>query len=438
MKYLTILDNLEYRGSQRVAQNYSIGMKNLGHEVKVLTINGLGNRADFLENEGIHSYCLKFEQDALPNILQWSPDIVHIHRAGMYDKKVNQIIIDLKKQINPLILETNFFSRVDYKIPPGYIDLHLHLTEWCLWKWLQWSSVLGYKPLASVLPNSVITDAFYRSRNEDIVAKKQQIGIPKDDFVFGRVGSYCESKWHPVIINAFKAVAQKVNNISLVLVAPPPSIQEKIKKLPTKIRQKVFVISPVFDDCELRLLYSMMDVMLHASRIGESFGIVLAESLLCETPIITLSSPAKDNSQVEVVEHNHTGIVVNNQNAFIEAMIKIAGNYEQAALLGKNGRNQILDKFDNSYICSRLNILCKLLSSNRNQPDKELLEKLEGNGFITKIMQKEVVAKINSFNGKLPIYDSLMTKLVHQPWLYKFYTSGILSLKHDYFARVAK
>ena len=44
-----------------------------------------------------------------------------------------------------------------------------------------------------------------------------------------------------------------------------------------------------------------MDGFLHVSRIGESFGMVLCEAMLCGVPVVTLSTPLKDNSQLEVV-----------------------------------------------------------------------------------------------------------------------------------------
>lgn len=437
MKYLTIIENLEYRGSQRVAQNYSIGMKNLGHEVKVLTISGLGRRADYLSNEGIESFCLNVDQNWLKQILDWSPDVVHVHRPGMYDKNINPIIIDLKNSINPLILETNIFSRVDYQIPSGYIDLHLHLTEWCLWKWLEWSKVLNYNPLGTVLPNSLISDNFYRSSPVDIAAKKQEIGIPKDDFVFGRVGANCEGKWHPIIIDAFEELAKQQYNISLLLVAPPVSIEDKVKNLTANIRKKVFIVEPILnaDDNQLRLLYSTMDVMVHASRIGESFGIVLAESLLCETPVITLSSPTKDNSQTEIIEHNKTGKVVNNYKGFVDAMTELLHNQKQLSTMGKDGRKQIIDKFDNQYVSRRLELLCNSFLACRNQVDNQIKILKEYN-FPTKISQNQIFQKLNSFNGTVSVYDKLMTQLVHQPALYRFYTNSILTLKHAYFARI--
>ena len=429
MKYLTLLEDLDYRGSQRVAQNYSLGMKALGHDVRVLTISALGSRTEYLTKEGIICSCIATQPGIIDEISNWSPDIVHIHRAGIYDEKINQIIVELKNRVNPLVIETSIFSRVDYKIQPNIIDIHLHLTKWCLWKWLQWSKSLTYKPLATILPNSVISSLFYRSSIQDIIDCKSKLGIPQNDFVFGRIGANCEVKWHPIIINGFEDIAKTNNNVSLLLVSPPPSILKLVENLHINIKNKVFITPKIENDGELRLLYSSMDVMLHGSRIGESFGIVLAESLLCETPAIVLSSPMKDNSQVELIKHQQTGLVVNNTASFVQAMQEIYARQDKAIEFGKNGRKDIIASYDNEVVCTRLNLLCKLLLDNRQELASTARQLLKDNGFITEV--PNFMNVLEGFYGKVPIHEKLIAKLVHHPQIYRLYANTILAAKFN-------
>lgn len=427
MKYLTLLQDLDYRGSQRVAQNYSLGMKALGHEVRVLTINALGSRTEYLAKEGIICSCIAIQPECIDEVANWSPDIIHIHRAGIYEEKINQIIVELKNRVNPIVIETSIFSRVDYKISPNIIDIHLHLTKWCFWKWRQWSKSLHYKPLGTILPYSIICSLFYRSSTQDILDCKNRLGIPQNNFVFGRIGANCEAKWHPIIISSFKHIAETNDDISLLLVSPPPSIVNLVKNLPVHIKAKVFVTPKIENDGELRLLYSSMNVMLHASRIGESFGIVLAESLLCETPVIVLSSPTKDNSQVEIIKHQQTGLVVNNAASFIQAMQEIYNCQDKAREFGENGRQDILANYDNEFVCSRLDLLCKLLINNRQESDSITTRLLNENNFITEV--PNFMNVLNGFYGKVPVHEQLIAKLVHHPQIYRFYANTILAAK---------
>lgn len=429
MKYLTLLQNLDYRGSQRVAQNYSLGMKALGHDVRVLTIDALGSRTEYLAKEGIICSCIATQPGSIDEISNWSPDIIHIHRPGIYNQKINDIIVELKHRLNSIVLETSIFSRVDYKIPPNIIDIHLHLTKWCLWKWRQWSKSLSYQPLATILPNSVISSQFYRSSLSDILDCKSELGIPHNDFVFGRIGANCESKWHPLIVDGFKYITKNNNNISLLLVSPPPSIIKLVDNLPVNIKKKVFITPKIESDRELRLLYSSMDVMLHAARIGESFGIVLAESLLCETPVIALSSPTKDNSQVELISHNRTGLVANTAAAFIQAMDEVYHCQDKVKEFGKNGRIDILNNYENEYVCNRLERLCKLLLDNRKELKSQLPQLLKNNGFITEV--PGFMDVLDGFYGQVPLQAKLMTKIVHHPQIYRFYVNTVLATKHN-------
>lgn len=96
MRYLTLLQDLNYRGSQRVAQNYSLGMKEQGHEVRVLTLDALGSRAEILESAGIMCLCLREHSHAIDLILEWLPEVIHLHRPGYYDETFNAVLEQLK------------------------------------------------------------------------------------------------------------------------------------------------------------------------------------------------------------------------------------------------------------------------------------------------------------------------------------------------------
>lgn len=424
MKYLTLLQDLDYRGSQRVAQNYSLGMSERGHDVRVLTLDALGPRTEILEKAGISCLCLKKNPHAMECILAWSPDVVHLHRPGYYDPSFNKIIEQLKSKLNCLVIETNIFSRVDYQIPQGVIDVHLHLTEWCLWKWSQWTKSLNYQPIGIVIPNSIVVEDFAPSSQSEIIANKERIGIPKKDFVFGRLGSKCEAKWHPVIVEAFKQAYQQNHQMSLLLVAPPSSIYEQVKALPSPIRDKVFIVPPIKgNDQALCTMYSTMDVMLHASKIGESFGMVLAEALLCETPILTLSTPAKDNSQVSLVDHNQAGKIVNNESAFIKAMLYFLKQPEKACSFGKKGRQNIIQRFENRVVCQQIDKLCTALLSLPNRHPSTIKMALKEEGFLDQedIKNSKKIETLNQYDGKINYTDNLLSKIVHNPFIYRAY-----------------
>jgi hypothetical protein len=71
------------------------------------------------------------------------------------------------------------------------------------------------------------------------------------------------------------------------------------------------------------------------TKIGETFGLVLAEAMILGKPVVSQSTPLHGNSQVELIDHGVNGYVVYTQNAFIEATIDLLLNkqkYQQMSL----------------------------------------------------------------------------------------------------------
>lgn len=81
------------------------------------------------------------------------------------------------------------------------------------------------------------------------------------------------------------------------------------------------------------------------AKQGESFGNVLAESLLCETPAVVLNSPWDDNSQAEVVGNSVGGFSANTVAGFERAVEALVGDRKLRARLGKQGRQRIKQRY---------------------------------------------------------------------------------------------
>ena len=135
------------------------------------------------------------------------------------------------------------------------------------------------------------------------------MNLPSHAVVIGRVGEPFEGKWHPYLIAVFRRVAIEREDAFLLLVGAPASITTAVEDLEPPIRARCRLVSPTPEDRQLRSYYSVMDVFLHIAAIGESFGMVLAEAMLCGTPVVTLATPYGDNAQCEIVEHPDSGFV---------------------------------------------------------------------------------------------------------------------------------
>lgn len=299
MKILTVVINLEKGGTQRAAQSFAEGYASLGHDSRILALYGLGPRYDEISGnipvfKGLNSKNSK-------SVVVWNPDIVHIHSNGPKNTDIKKLIGLCPRA---KIIETNVFSK-----PSPWansVDVSFQLSDWAQWLF----NMRGGNELNSeIVPNPIKCDAFKKASIKDIVAFKKNHSIPEDAFVIGRIGQSLKGKWSLELLKVFNKVSRKIPKAYLLLVNPPGNILEAANKSPYK--EKIVHIEKIFGDDNLSIAYSAMDVMLLIVEQGESFGIVSTESILCETPVITLNTPWGDNSQGEVIGNYKGGYVVN-------------------------------------------------------------------------------------------------------------------------------
>ncbi|QIG79518.1 glycosyltransferase family 4 protein [Stakelama tenebrarum] len=343
MRVLTIAKNLQIGGTQRVAQALSIGVAQLGNDVAFLAYAGLGPRKTFLDAAGIPVFGpLDEEKDALEKAIAWKPDIVHIHRSG-YPDPTEAALMRAFKDSGTKIVETNVFGRFDHTIPTSLIDVHLHLAKWSLLKWRKWG---GRKASpATILPNCVETDRFRPLSDAERAAAREALGVREDAFLVGRIGQPIPAKWNPAIFDVFADFRTRHPNAQMLLVGAPTGYAERAAKLPKAVREAILFREPILSDELLNEYYNSLDAFLHLSEVGESFGLVLCEAMLCEVPVVTLSTPLRDNGQLEVVQHGVGGLVANSRAGLVEALEMLVADPDLADRLAKQGRESVIARF---------------------------------------------------------------------------------------------
>ncbi|HET9953414.1 MAG TPA: glycosyltransferase family 4 protein [Polyangiaceae bacterium] len=324
MRVLTVVGNLDVRGTQRAALSYTLAYQRAGHEVGVLAHSGGGPREQLLQRHSIPAFIGGVEpllDSALREAEAFRAEVVHIHRAGPFNQKELRILRALRR--NNIVIETNVFGRVDYSPDAHLVDAHLHISAFCLWRWHRW---LGRRPQVGVLvPYPVESDNFKRVSDEERSRQRAAWGIPDDAYVCGHVGF----KLSKCVIDGFVALTRKTSKAWLVCVPFTERLAEYVRLLPESVRARIVNVGQISDDAELQRAYSAFDCLLHAAEIGESFGYVLAEAQLCGVPVVTLSRPHRDNAQVELVRHRVGGLVAGQSACFGDAVVEL---YEDTAL----------------------------------------------------------------------------------------------------------
>ncbi len=334
MKILTVVYSLSKGGTERAAVNFSIGYSKLGHDSRLLLL--------FSENDGIRRTTLEknkiviYKYEKIQEIADWRPDLIHLHSHGLTEKRV---INCLKLSQNAKIVETNVFSEPNPW--SKYVEISFQLSNWCDWLFKKRTKDL-YN--TEILGNPIICENFWKASKNEIKTFKEKYELTHNQIVLGRIGQSSVSKWSPKIIEVFENLSKTYPNISLLLVNPPNTIIDKIKN--SFYKNNIKIIKKITDDNLLRICYSTIDIFIHIANQGESFGYVLAESLLCQTPVVTLQTPWADNTQCELVGNGRGGKVCFYKKSFSNMVKNLIEDVELRNHYGKLGRNYIIENYN--------------------------------------------------------------------------------------------
>ena len=338
MKILTVVCGLGIGGTERTAENFSIGLMRCGYDVKVYASSEGGERAENLRQLGIEVMYSYSELHELKNS-GWTPDVIHLHSL-----RVSMEAFMLIHNLFPgaRIYEQNVFC-TPTKFTP-YLSSSLQLSQWCLWYYSQFPSTKRVSK--TILPNAINVSNFYPCSLVEREDTRRSYGIAPDDFVLLRVGQPYNGKWNHKIIDVFIDFHKKYPRALLWLVGASPSVVHKISRLPNKsVKNRILLTDKLIGDEKLRLCYGASDVFLHMARIGETFGIVLAEAILCGLPVVTHQTPYSENSQAEVVGHLRGGLVANRYGGIIAALERLYLEPEFGKKLAITGATVIKERY---------------------------------------------------------------------------------------------
>ncbi len=336
MKILTVTYGLGIGGVARISATMAISYSKLGADSRVLSTNGGGSRAEDLKAHGIPLW-IGIGADIRQEIIDWNPDAVHMHSHAFGDREMEFLNPILAGRIT---VEKNVFSRpVAWTARMNY---SYQLSNWCAWRFINCAPELAKKVV--IISNGADTGAFAKVSPDEAREFKTGHGIPAGALVIGRIGQHFDTKWSPVLIEAFNRLCKKHRNLFLLLVNPSAAVQQQAKD--SLHSDRIVIIERIVGDRALSVAYSAMDVFALAADQGESFGNVLAEAMLCEVPVVALSTPWQDNSQGEVVGNNVGGLIALTPKGFRRAIDTLLKDAALRSKLGRAGRARIIERFD--------------------------------------------------------------------------------------------
>jgi len=403
MKILTVVYNLEKGGTQRSAQAFAEAYHELNHDSRIVSLYGLGPR--YSELEGVIPVWDGINSDNLHQIKEWDPNIVHLHSHGPKKNEIDKI---LTSSVHATIIETNVFSK-----PSPWadkVDISYQLSTWALWLF---NLRGGHKYNSAIVPNPIKCDSFQKSSIQDVTAFRKQNNIPKNAFVMGRIGQSYDGKWSPLLIDIFNELSSSIPNLFLLIINAPNTILDKAAQ--SAYHKNIVHIPKIIGDDNLAIAYSSMDLMLHIATQGESFGMVLTESILCETPVVALSTPWADNSQGEVIGNGKGGVVVHSKQGIKNAVRKIYTDSKEN--FSVSGLKHIEQHFDYIKVAKKALDLSKTkrkdkFQSNLSEVLRLLDDSYDGPNLLTRLFLCMQTDRLR----RLTIYTSSYKNIYKSVW----------------------
>jgi glycosyltransferase involved in cell wall biosynthesis len=213
--------------------------------------------------------------------------------------------------------------------------------------------VNGFAPAAiTSVPTGVDTAHFVPG---DKTAARMELGLPQDVPIVGIVATLRSWKGHRYLVEAFAALPDTTARLLIVGDGPvKEALQAQIVQLGLADR----VILPGNQRDVLPWLQAM-DVFALPSYANEGVPQAILQAMLCGLPII--STPV--GSILEAVEHEHTGLIVEPQNAAAlrQAIERLLADPELRRKLGSAARERALARFGFEAMVERMEaIFCNV------------------------------------------------------------------------------
>ena len=267
-------------------------------------------------------------------------DIYHISRAGDYEPG------SLPEKANgwPRIVETNIFNAID-KQENDRIDCYLFPSRWS-------------------------KDTYVGRHGMRSKARYEALYLPVDfeefpsytkDFTatFGRCSRADDQKWHDVCVDSLPKVFRKVPEAHCTFQGATDRVKSRLSEIGLTGRVELSNTS-----VQLKDFYRQLDVFTHGARVGEGFGVVIAEAMANRLPVVTIATPQrkKSNAQGEIVEHNVTGFVCRWRWQYAGAVIELLKNHDLRKQFSQRGYERAREQFEASKLTRKLErIYCDVM-----------------------------------------------------------------------------
>ena len=339
MRVTVFLNKLGLGGTEKAACRWARGLRERGHEVAVLTLCDGPRRAE-LESCGIETCILPSSAEKIAaGIRAHMPDVIHAHAPGQPHE--GDVLGEALARLARIpVVQTNIFGKFANPREDSWTNFRLFIS-WtsCVQaarrSYFQLNEKFFRRASVAVYP----LDPDDGPGSTEITQFRRAYGVDDDEVLFGRLSRPEANKWIDLPLESFRLALLQNPRLKFLLREPPPHIAERLASAPD--RDRFLILEATGDAGELRRTIASLDVVLHTSSQGESFGYGIAEPMNFGKPVITNSTPWADQAQVELVRHGEGGFVVGSTAAMVDAMLTLADDTTMRTKFGLNAQRHV-------------------------------------------------------------------------------------------------
>ena len=372
-----------------------------GHTVYIVTVNAENMQYQYEDNGkviripgipiGIYDYRLTaiYPIKFINRIKKWNLDIIH----SQTEFGIGTFARILSKQFHIPLVHTYHTMYEDYVhyITHGYFNrvskkLAEYLTLFYCDKTISELIVPTKKTYelfkqkykvdrnVYIVPTGIDVEKFYIEKNPklDVIKKREELGIKKDDFVILFVGRIGSEKNIELLLSAMNGLGEVNDAIKLLIVGDGPELEKYrsyVEK--NKLCNNVIFTGKVAWN-KISEYYLISDVFATASHT-ETQGLTVIEAMAASLPVVCI----EDESFNDTVIDGLNGMIFRNRKEYKKCIIKLFEDRELLMKLSKQARISAETHSSKYFAGQILDVYRIAIKGHNSQPKVPLIGKIQ-------------------------------------------------------------
>jgi glycosyltransferase involved in cell wall biosynthesis len=284
-----------------------------------------------------HDVVIFYTEMSFPKVsVQWDDDYEMLSRFDSYKDFESHQITDVNQfnEHNIDLLNTHRsgddfwlipgFEQGNYNFPIVETNIHGTLLTKADYRIFPSQTMADFKKIT--IPYTVIYNPIMPKLTETDL--REELGIPKDAFVYGKISRASNDIFTPITYLAYKKC--EAPNVYFIQMG----INKATEDIAQRLNLKNFIaIDQSLDENRISQFYNTFDLYCHGNSLGETFGNTIAEAMIHGKPVVShLGAKMWPQAQCEVIGNDNYFVRRNDTYAFEDyknLMISLKDNKEE-------------------------------------------------------------------------------------------------------------